>query len=596
MTGGRFRAWATRPGVLAVGGAAVAGLAIALPATGLAFTDRWDVPIGYDGDALAVAAHTKTIIETGWYESQPALGAPSGQDYHDYPTQDDANFLALRLITAAVPVWGAAMNIHFLLGFALAAATMAWFLLRVGIRPIPSAALAVVYAIAPYHFARGEAHMFLSWYWVVPLGLVIVWRILRSEPIWGARPGLPRGLGHLLGRTGGTVLILVLLGTVSIYYAVFIAVLAACAALGVLIATRDGRRFAGAAIGGGVLVAVLLLASLPDWLYGWINGENASALVRSPPGAEYYALKLTSLLLPAPDHRFGPFAQLRALYDEYYPVAGESPALGLIGAAGLVVLLLVVAITLIRAVLGRATPVGAWTTLGSLGFLALIALLFSWLGGVATLISFVSSSIRAWNRMSIVIAALALAAIGVLVDRLIDRVIARGRPRWVAPVVAAGLGLALVGVAYWDQVPANDPAARAATVASYDSDAAFAQALEASQPPDGMIFQLPVMPFPESPPIGGARDTDQLRLYLHTDALRYSGGGIKGREDIDRFVEIAAGPTVEFIASIEAIGFTGIVVDRIGDPGGATELALAAELGPPDLESADGRFISWSIG
>ena len=64
-----FRSWITRPGVLAVGGSALAALLLALPATGL-LTGRWDVPITYSGDGLSVAAHVKTIMETGWYEWQ----------------------------------------------------------------------------------------------------------------------------------------------------------------------------------------------------------------------------------------------------------------------------------------------------------------------------------------------------------------------------------------------------------------------------------------------------------------------------------------------------------------------------------------------
>lgn len=591
----RLRSWISRPGVLAVGGSAIAGLAIALPATGLAFTDRWDVPLVYDGDGLAVASHVKSIIETGWYEHQPRLGAPHGQDYHDYPTQDDANFLALRMIAAIVPVWGVVMNVHFLIGFALAAATMAWFLLRVGIRPIPTCALALVYALAPYHFYRGEAHMFLSWYWVVPLGLVIVWRILRSEPLWGARAGIPRGLGHLLGRTGGTAVSLVLLATVSVYYGVFIAVLAVCAAIGVLVIVRDRQRFLGSVLAGAILVVVLVLVALPDWVHGWTNGQNAAALVRSPPGAEIYALKLTALLLPAPAHRFGPFAELRALYDQYYPVSSEAPALGLIGAAGLVALVVVLALTLVRAVLGRTAPAGAWRVLGSLGFLVFIALLFSWLGGVATIISFVSSSIRAWNRMSIVIAALALAAIGVLIDLLVKRVVSGGRPRWIGPVTASVAGVVLVGIAYWDQVPAYDADARTATIAEFDSDAAFAQAIESSSLPGAMVFQLPYLAFPESPPVGRASDSDQLRMFLHTDTLRFSGGGIKGRAQIDRFAQLAESPAPELVSGIEELGFVGVIVDRFADVDGTLESGLVEELDAPALQSADRRFAYWSI-
>ncbi len=159
-----FRGWISRPGVLAVGGAALLAIAIALPATGLLFDARWDVPLVYSGDGIATADHIRTILETGWFDNQPALGAPYGQHYLDYPTTDQANFVAAWLIGLLVHSWGAVMNIHFLIGFPLAAGTMVWFLRRVGVRSIIAGALGVVYAHAPYHFYRSEAHLFLSWY------------------------------------------------------------------------------------------------------------------------------------------------------------------------------------------------------------------------------------------------------------------------------------------------------------------------------------------------------------------------------------------------------------------------------------------------
>ena len=585
-----FRSWIARPGVLAVGGSALAALLLALPATGL-LTGRWDVPITYSGDGLSVAAHVKTIMETGWYEWQSLLGAPAGQNYHDYATGDDLNYLVILLLGLVLPTWGAVMNAFFLIGFPLAAATMAWFGRRVGLDAWLAGALGVVYAIAPYHFQRAEGHMFLGWYWVVPLGLVVVWRILRGEPIWGARPGMPRGLGHLLGRTGGTVLCLALLASISAYYALFIAIIGVCAAIGSLIVRRRWRAFWGAVAAGGVIVVVIVANMLPDWIHSILAGPNPGALVRTPVESEIYALKLVQLLLPAPHHRFGPFQELRGLYDEHYPLPSESPALGLIGAAGLVALIVAIAIALVRVVAGSSrTPSRRWQALIGLAFIAFIALLFSWVGGVETLVGFVTQVVRGWNRMSIVIAAVALAAVGLLLAAAVARATRRARRPGVAAGASALVGVLLVGLAYWDQVPAPDPAARAATVEPFDSDAAFTAALESGLPEGAAVFQLPYIAFPESPPVGNALDQDQLRLYLHSDSLRWSGGGIRGREAIDRIGEIAALPVAELRREAEALGFSGVVVDRAGDPSGEIEAGLESEFGAAALESRDARF------
>lgn len=591
----RMRKWINRPGVLAVLGSAAAALVLALLSTG-PIAARWDVPITYSGDGLSVAAHVKTVMETGWYEWQSRLGVPAGQNYHDYATGDDFNYVVIRLLGLVLPTWGAVMNAFFLIGFPLAAATMAWFGRRVGLRAWFAGSLGVVYAIAPYHFQRAESHMFLGWYWVVPLGLVVVWRLVMGEAIWGARPGMPRGLGHVLGRTGGTVGSLGLLAAVSAYYALFMGLIGLMAAVGSLIVRRQWRAFWGAVAAGGVIVVVIALNMLPDWLYALAAGPNPGALVRTPVESEIYSLKLVQLLLPAPHHRFAPFQELRSLYDAHYPLPSESPALGIIGAIGLISLVVVIAITIARATAGPRSSIGRhWPALAALAFIAFIALLFSWVGGVQTFVGFVTQVVRGWNRMSIIIAAVALAAVGLLIMTLIERVTRASERSRAAVIASAVAGALLVGFAYWDQVPPADAHSRAATIASFDSDAEFTARIEAALPAGAAVFQLPYIAFPESPPVGMALDQDQLRLYLHSADLRWSGGGIRGRAEIDRLGEIAGLPPSEFASAAVELGFGAVVVDRAGDVSGEIEAGLADQLGAGMFESADARFIVFAL-
>lgn len=577
----------------------VAALASAVLATLIAWVSldlwslRWDIPLVYSGDALAVASHVKTVMTTGWYESQSALGAPFGQVYHDYPTADNLHFAVAALLGLVLPSWGAVMNVHFLLGFPLAAIAGVWLFRRVGVSPVLATVLAVLYAIAPYHFLRGEGHLFLSWYWVVPLALGLVWSVLRGEPLWGARAGARRGLGHLTGRTGLTAGILVLLASDSAYYAAFTLILGGVAAVAAFWVGRNWRRLLGAVAAAGTIGAVLLINMAPDILYSAIHGANPGALQRTPVESEIYALKLAQLLLPAANHRFGPFAALRGLYDEHYPLPSEGAALGLVGAAGFVALIVVVFLVLARAVLPqRGERTELMGRLGALSFLTLLAFLFSTVGGLSTLISFVTTSLRAWNRMSIVIAALALAAVGLLVDALLARIVARrglaARGRAVAALVA---GLALLAVGAWDQTPAAEPAARAATVASFDSDAAFARDIEGELQPGAMVFELPYIAFPESPPEGRALDSDQLRPFLHSDALRFSGGGIRGRADIDGLGDLAALPADDFAAKAADLGYAGVIVDTYAYPDARELDRLEEATGAVPLVSDDGRFV-----
>ncbi|GAA2242368.1 hypothetical protein N1031_14590 [Herbiconiux moechotypicola] len=544
----------------------------------------WSVPLAYSGDALAVASHVKTVLETGWFTHQPALGAPYGQYYSDYPQADNLHFVvfsAARWFTSDV---GVVMNGYFVAGFPLAAVTATWFLRRAGVKGMLAVALGVVFAIAPYHFVKGEGHLFLSAYFVVPLALDVILRAAHGLPLWSSRV--------LSRRNVCTVGSLVLLGTASSYYSVFTAVLLAVAGLATLWRTRRWRVFGGAAAAGLVIAATLAANLAPSILYRAVHGANESVLVRSPPEAELYSFKLAALLLPVPGHRFPPFAELRRLYDEHYPLPSEEPALGLLASAGLGVLIVVGVFLLLSA--GRPgwrrAPGVLVDRLAVLAGLAFVAFLFGTVGGLATPLSFVGFPVRSWNRIAIFLALVALTALGLVLGLLVERV---ARRRVAGAMVVACSGL-LVVVAVWDQIPPVDTAARARTVAEFRSDAEFVGRLERSVAPGCLLYQLPYIPFPESPPVNGVTDSDQLRLFLHSTSLRWSGGGIKGRGPVDRAGAMASLPVSEMVEAVEGLGACGLVIDRVASAGtGATVLDELERLGVSGgrIVSRDGRFV-----
>ena len=105
------------------------------------------VPFTYSGDALPTGAHFKTVIEEGWYEHQPRLGAPFGQTYNDFPTADNLHMVAAKILGLFTSDWALALNLYFLIGFALTALTMVWFLRTCGVSKLLTIALATIYAI-----------------------------------------------------------------------------------------------------------------------------------------------------------------------------------------------------------------------------------------------------------------------------------------------------------------------------------------------------------------------------------------------------------------------------------------------------------------
>jgi phosphoglycerol transferase len=128
-------------------------------------------------------------------------------------------------------------------------------------------------------------------------------------------------------------------------------------------------------------------------------------------------------------------------------------------------------------------------------------------------------------------------------------------------------------------------------VDTFVSDKAFFATIEQQLPKAAMVYQLPYRRFPESPPLFGSSDYDLLRPYLQTKSLRWSYGGMKGRET-DWQVKLTNLPADELTRDVVAAGYQAYVIDRAGyeDHGAQIETGISAATGRKLMESTDGRW------
>jgi phosphoglycerol transferase len=192
---------------------------------------------------------------------------------------------------------------------------------------------------------------------------------------------------------------------------------------------------------------------------------------------------------------------------------------------------------------------------------------------------------RATNRYSIWILVLVLLWAVLAISR---SALASRRKLSVAAAAVA------VVVVVTDEVPPRTSADAIREVAArVASDAAFVRSLEAALLPGAMLFQLPVVDFPEGPRVNRATDYEHLRPYLHSRQLRFSYGSDKGRAS-DAWQHRAAALEPEALAeALERIGFAGLLVNRKGYEDGARELQerLAASGRLEAWNSPDGDFL-----
>ena len=535
----------------------------------------WDVPFRYEGDATYHLSVAKGLIDFGGSSTNPALGAPFGQVIHDMPLgADRLHLVLLRALGAVTGDAAVTVNLFFVLSFPLVAVAALLVLRRLRVSAAPAMVGALLYAFLPYHFFRGENHLFLSGYYTVPIAAYLAVRLLDGR---AAEARSRRRIALL-------VLGCVLVGSGGAYHAPFSAMLVAVAAVAAYARSRSLPLLRAGGLTLGLILGTFAVNLAPSLWYVHQHGANtAGAVGRHPSESEFYGLKLTSMLLPL---RGPPYGWLRQPFRQFPgPVASpvgtrasprsrhRSRARYLLGLAALTLA-------------GRRTQADSDQ---HLSLLAVSTLVVGTVGGVSSLIALlISPQIRAWNRLSIYIVFLALVALGGLADRLRAHLRARGfRPvTW-----GAALGVVLA-VGLLDQTSgANVPRYRSLAT-EYHSDGAFVGAVEAALPDRALVFQLPVRAFPELRGPADMKVSDPFRLYLQSHHLRWSFGGVGGRPAADWQTPLAAQPADSLLPRLAALDFSGLTVDRFGydDRAAGLEAMLRAELGSPTEVSPDGRF------
>jgi hypothetical protein len=141
------------------------------------------IPFVQAGDALFLGTAVKGTIENGWFLQNDSIGAPNGVDLSDYPVPDNLHFLCVKLIGMTTRNWALTVNLYYLLTFPLTALTSLFVLRRLGVSYLVGLTISQLYTLLPYHFLRGEMHLFLAAYYLVPLMILVILRVYRGDAI-----------------------------------------------------------------------------------------------------------------------------------------------------------------------------------------------------------------------------------------------------------------------------------------------------------------------------------------------------------------------------------------------------------------------------
>jgi hypothetical protein len=435
--------------------------------------------------------------------------------------------------------------------------------------------------------------------WHVPLFLPI-WRWIATEPgiAWGSRRfWFAVAVGFISGLQSpywtNILCQLTLLGAGIMYW-------------------RNGSwpAFKSALAVIGAAAVAFAVMNLDTWTYRLTEGPNPGALSREYKWMEIYGLKLVDLVIPPPTHHSDAFAAFAIKHKIGDPARGIPPASPLqdegsyLGLVGLLALGWLAWTAVADAVKGRANeiPLAAWQVLW-------IVICFTTGGLNAILGAFGFTLFRTGQRYSIVILAIALLYAA---QRLTawQRKAAASTPaeqlRIAVLTAAAVLGIVIL----WDQVPRGPSREQTATIArQVEADREFTGKMEAALPAGAMVFQMPVMEFPESP-LPGIPTYDHFRPYLYSKQLRFSYGSMKGRErekwqpavqgkffegaSLDQkagVIRVNEANAKIAVDELKRLGFSAIYVNRNGFPDrgkGLEEALLTLGYEKPPIRNATG--------
>jgi phosphoglycerol transferase len=541
-------------------------------------------PFNYGGDSAFLQEMLKGIIEHGWFLENSRLGAPLGSNLYGYPMVDFFNFFVLKILGMVTGSWVLAFNLFFLGVFPAITLTSLHVFLKYKVDAKIAVVCALVYTYLPYHFFRGTGHLLLSAYYMVPL---LCWLALSMFEKNGYlfRTEIVSWKNLDKKTLLWVLLIAAVAASTGVYYAFFGILLIFFAGVFASINQKSKVNLISALIITAAIGSVSMLNVLPNLIYRAAHPESAH-VVRAPGESEMYGLKLAQLLLPRTGHNSSRLAGVKNTYNASAPLVNENDwsTLGVLASLGFL-------FSLLALILDRFRLSDIYKRIGVLNF---FSVLVATTGGFAVFIAlFVTSSIRAYNRISVFIAFLSLLTVAFLLNNFYEKYIKTRNQKIFFYLGLLGLLLA----ALYDQAPMH-AGSNICWRDVMNSDAKFFSSLETQLGEHAMVFQLPYMPFPEAPPVNKLTDYEHFRGYLNSKSLRWSYGAFKGT-DADAFIKYLSLQTgAVFIEDLITAGYTGLYIDRFGyaDSAAALEKNIEGVLKEKPFVSENGRFAFYNLG
>ena len=503
---------------------------------------NFDTYPAFSGDGILLSTYAKSISENGLIGLylNNRLGAPEVSVLAEFPCIDFLMGIILWIIswfTSSIP---RTIYSYLIITFVLNSISMAWLLRKIKINVEITFVISLLFSFSYYHFYRYIGHIPLSNYMSFAIAIYLacyILNILENENKYTILIcSILLGIGYPYYCFGGLILI-------SIAY---------------IIVYINKYQISNIKTTKITIIFVVIISAIfglsPKIYYSLHNGINHKIAQRQIKDQEIYGLKITKLFIPNKNSKIKLFRDISKKYsDECFNKLNENQSsyLGLIASLGFIFLFSLFIYSFFKK---NRPNTKTWLLIDFLSFSCIFLILFTTIGGFGYIFNMlINPIIRAQNRFSIFIMGLSLIVLAVIINKISEN-------KKIYSYIICFIIL-IVGMFEQYEIKHIKFKILEQKQKKYETFFSF---VEKKLPKNSMVYQLPYIEFPENSHKADIKEYEHCLGYLFTQKLKWSNGGIKGRNIIAQNLNIDNGMSYSFVEGIRHAGFNAVYIDVKG--------------------------------